>query len=374
MTNDGTAGSARPIVAVSTILPGLSKSGIGVLGAMALLVAATACSGGGGGSSKAAAPAERHLTYIGGELQATEDQTSANASVWIADANGSHPRKLTKGFIGVLSPDGRTVAVQRQGQGIFLVSSDGKQTRRLTAARQLRPQAWSPDGKKLYVTADAAQAVVRLAAIDIDSGDVKTIAGGSLYGLDTSPDGKQIVYSRAPEATPQGICGDQFDLYVANLDGSGAKRITNDGLSAFPVWGAGGIAFTHFPGGLAIADCGSPGIGTIQPDGSNRKIVIDRAPESITLSGFYGFQPLGWLGQNKLLIGLRSDGGTEGAVLDLGTGKLRRLNEMADKASSDGRFSLGSGGDQENAVTIVRLEDGKRVFKRQDVCCPDWNR
>ena len=80
---------------------------------------------------------------------------------------------------------------------------------------------------------------------------MKTIAGGSLYGLDTSPDGKQIVYSRAPEATPQGICGDQFDLYVANLDGSGAKRITNDGLSAFPVWGAGGIAFTHFPGGLA---------------------------------------------------------------------------------------------------------------------------
>ena len=361
---------------MSTIFLGLSKSGIGVLGAMALLVAATACSGGGGGdgSSKAAAPLERHLTYVGGELQATENQTSANASVWIADPDGSHARKLTKGFIGLLSADGRSVAVQRQGQGIFLVSSDGKQTRRLTAARELRPQAWSPDGKKLYVTADAGQAVVRLAAIDVDSGDVKTIARGSLYGLDTSPDGKQIVYSRAPEATPQGICGDQFDLYVANLDGSGAKRITSDGLSAFPVWGAGGIAFTHFPGGLAIADCGSPGIGTIQSDGSNRKIVIDRAPESITLSGFYGFQPLGWLDQSTLLVGLRSDAGTEGAVLDLGTRKLRRLNEMADKASSDGKFSLGSGGDEENAVTIVRLEDGKRVFKRKDVCCPDWNR
>jgi Tol biopolymer transport system component len=340
---------------------------------MALLVAATACSGGGGESSKAAAPAERHLTYVGGELEATENQTAANASVWIADADGSHPRKLTKGFIGMLSPDGRTVAVQRQGQGIFLVSSDGKQTRRLTAAK-LRPQAWSPDSKTLYVTADAGQAVVRLAAIDRDSGDVKTIARGSLYGLDTSPDGKQIVYSRAPEATAQGICGDQFDLYVANLDGSGTKRITSDGLSAFPVWGAGGIAFTHFPGGFALADCGSPGIGTIQPDGSKRKIVIERAPESITLSGFYGFQPLGWLDEKRLLVGLRSDAGTEGAVLDVGTRKLRRLHEMTDQPSSDGRFSLGSGGDEENAVTIVRLADGKRVFKRKDVCCPDWNR
>ena len=358
---------------MSTIFLGLSKSGIGVLGAMALLVAATACSGG-GGSSNAAAPAERHLTYVGGELAATESQTSANASVWIADPDGSHPKKLTKGFIALLSPDGRTVAVQRQGQGIYLVSSDGKQTRRLTAARQLRPQAWSPDGKKLYVTADAGQAVVRLAAIDVDSGDVKTIARGSLYGLDTSPDGKQIVYSRAPEATPQGICGDQFDLYVAKLDGSDVKRITSDGLSAFPVWGTGGIAFTHFPGGFALADCGASGIGTIQPDGSNRKIVIARAPESLTLNGYYGFQPLGWMDQNTLLVGLRSDAGTEGAVLDLSTRKLRRLHEMADQASSDGRFSLGSGGDSENAVSIVRLEDGKRVFQRKDVCCPDWNR
>ena len=47
-------------------------------------------------------------------------------------------------------------------------------------------------------------------------------------------------------------------------------------------------------------------------------------------------------------------------MLDLGTRKLRRLNEMADKASSDGLFSLGSGGDQENAVTIVRLEENYR--------------
>ena len=341
---------------------------------MALLVTATACSGGGNESSKPAAPAERHLTWVGGELEATEQQTAAKASVWIANADGSSARKLTKGFIGLLSPDGRTVAVQRQGQGIFLVSSDGKQTRRLTATPTLRPQAWSPDGETLYVTADAGQAVVRLAAIDRESGDVKTIANGSLYGLDTSPDGKQIVYSRAPEATEQGICGDQFDLYVADLDGSGAKQITTDGLSAFPVWGNGGIAFTHFPGGLSLADCGSPGIGTVQPDGSGRKIVIERAPESITLSGFYGFQPLGWLDARKLLVGLRSDAGTEGAVLDVGSGKLRRLNEMADKSSSDGRFSLGSGGDEENAVTIVRLLDGKRVFRRQDVCCPDWNR
>jgi DNA-binding beta-propeller fold protein YncE len=343
---------------------------------MALLAAATACSGGGGGSdsAKPPAPAERHLTYVGGELEATESATAKKASVWIADPDGSHPKKLSKGFLGVLSPDGRTVAVQRLGQGIFLVSSDGKQTKRLTPAPNLRPQAWSPDSKKLYVTADAGQAVVRLAVIDRDSGEVKTIARGSLYGLDTSPDGKHIVYSRAPEATDQGICGDQFDLYVANPDGSDPKRITHDGLSAFPVWGPKGMAFAHFPSGGSQADCSSPGIWTSDADGSNAKAVIDRAPDSITLLGFYGLQPLAWLDDSHLLIGLRGESGTEGAVLDTGSKQIRRLNEFVDDASSDGRFAVGGGNDDGNAVTIIRVSDGKPVYRRKDFCCPDWNR
>ena len=350
----------------------MSKTGIGALAAGLLLVAATGC-GGSGGTAKVAAPAERHLVYVGGEPAATERETTANASVWIADPSGGHAKRLTKGFVGLLSPDGRTVAVQRRDQGIFLVSSDGKKMRRLTAAPRLRPQAWSPDSKKLYVTATVGQSVVELAAIDRDSGRLQTIARGSLYGLDTSPDGTQIVYSRAPQATEQGICGDQFDLYVAKLDGSDAKRITHDGLSAFPVWGPNGIAFSHFPTGGSVADCGSPGIWTIDPDGSNRKAVIGRAPDSITLLGFYGFQPLAWLDDSHLLVGLRGESGNEGAVLDTGSKKLRRLNEFADEASSDGRFSVGSSGD-ESAIAIVRLADGHRVLRVKGFCCPDWNR
>jgi hypothetical protein len=338
---------------------------------MALLVAATACSG--SGSSKPAAPAERHLVYVAGEPEATADETAAKASVWIADQNGAHARRLTKGFVGLLSPDGRSIAVQRKGQGIFLVSSDGKQSSRLTASPKLRPQAWSADSSTLYATVASDQAVVELDAIDRDSGKVHVVTRGSLYGLDASPDGKQLVYSRAPVATDQGICGDQFDLYVSKLDGSGAKRITSDGVSAFPVWGRSGIAYTHFPVTQGVPDCGAAGIATIDPDGSHRKVVVDRAPDSITLLGFYGFQPLAWLGTGKLLIGLRSDSGTEGAVLDLATRKLRRLNEFADEASSDGRFSLGNSGD-ENSISIVRIADGHRIFLRKGACCPDWNR
>jgi Tol biopolymer transport system component len=357
---------------VSTIPTGLSKTGIGVLAAVAVLTAATACSG--GGSSKPAAPAERHLIYIGGEPEATASATAAKAEVWIADPNGAHPRKLTKGFVGLISPDGRNVAVQRQGKGIFVVSSDGQRTKRLTAAPQLRPQAWSPDGKKVYVTATKGQAVVELAALDVDTGSKKTIARGSLYGLDTEPGGKHIVYSRAPQATDLGICGDQFDLYVANLDGSDAKAITHDGLSAFPVWGRQGIAFMHFPGAASQDDCGSPGIWTSDDDGSNAKAVIDRAPESITLLGFYGLQPIAWMDDSHLLIGLRGEDGLQGAVLDTHSKRIRQLNRFVDEGSTDGLYAVGGATESINAITIIRLSDNKALYQRKDFCCPDWNR
>jgi hypothetical protein len=350
---------------VSTIRTGLSRIGIAVLAGGALLLAATSC-GGDGGDVKVAKPAQRHLVYISGD-------SAKNGAVWIAKADGSSARRLTPGVVALLSPDGKTVAVQRPGKGIFLVSSDGSSTHRLTA-RKLLPIGWSADGKTLYASRSGGQAVVELVALDRATGSSNSLARGSFYGFDVSPDGTQLVYSRAPVATDQGICGDQFDLYVTKPDGSSPERITHDGLSAFPAWGPSGIAFSHFPSGGTLADCGSPGVSTIDPDGSNRKTVIARAPDSITLLGFYGFQPLAWLDDSHVLIGLRSDSGNEGAVLDTATKRLRRLNEFADEASSDGRFSVGSGGSPEIAVAIVRLSDGKRVFVRRSVCCPDWNR
>ncbi|HSB40174.1 MAG TPA: hypothetical protein VLD13_13880 [Gaiellaceae bacterium] len=334
----------------------------GVAAAAALLLAASACGGGG----KTSVPTERHLVYVKG----TDLDT---ATVWIAKPDGSAPRPLTPGFVGVLSPDGTTVAVARRRQGIFLVPSGGGRARRLTA-RTLRPEAWSPDGKLLVATAATSRAVYQLVTLNRDSGRQHVIARGSLYGFDFTPDGDQLVYSRAPEPTFEGICGDQFDLYVAKLDGSGAKRITHDGLSGFPVWGSSGIAFAHFPAGGTLADCSAPGIWTIDPDGSNEHAVVARAPDSITLAGYYGFQPLDWLDGEHVLVGLRTDSGTEGAILDVKTRKLRRLGDYADLASSDGRFSIGSGGDQGLILSLLRLSDGHRLLLRKNACCPSWNR
>src|ERR671922_137949 len=255
----------------------------GIVAAVVLLAVA-GCSG--SSNTGPAPPAHGKLVYVAGESAAT-------AKVWVANSNGTHPRRLGRGSVAVLSPDGRTVAVQRR-TGIYLVPAAGGR-QHLLVNRRFRPQAWTPDGTAIIGTAAHGNAVVRLVAIERASGKVRTIASGSLYGFSFSPNGVEIAYSRAPSATIDGICGDQFDIYKVKLSGGTPKRLTHDGVSAFPVWGRPGIAFSHFPGATPD-DCASPGIWTMRDDGSHVRHVIDRSPAQFaTVTNRFGLEPLAWL-------------------------------------------------------------------------------
>ena len=115
--------------------------------------------------------------------------------------------------------------------------------------------------------------------------------------------------------------------------------------------------------------------GMMDGDGSRVRAVIARAPPSLAADGLYGLQPLAWLDGGHILTGTRTGAGTLGAVLDTRSHRLRRLGDFSDEASSDGRFGVGSGGnDQVVHLAIERISDGHRVFLRKDACCPDWNR
>jgi len=322
------------------------------------------------------AQTERHLVFV----RATAPE---NAVVWISDTDGKHQRRLARGLSGVVSPDGRTIAIGRV-DGIHLVSSDGKRDRDLTSD-VLNPRAWSPDGTRLIA------GVAKLAVVDVDSGRVRVLARGSFYGFDFSPDGQRLVYARAPRERADGLCasvGSRFDLYAVDLDGGPPTRLTHDGRSAYPVWGPKRIAFMHMPKPRHLDDCFAPGIWTVQPDGSGLHAIIARAPRALSRAGYYGLQPIAWLDEGKLLAGVRSEWGNEGAVVDVQRGRLRRLvlysgraahrTEQVfyvDKASRDGRLALGAGGNEKVTISIIRVNDGRPLFTlRGYVCCPDWNR
>lgn len=337
------------------------------LSALAVPMVAVSCGGG------KAAP-ERHLVYV----RATDP---SNATVWIADRNGRRAHPLTRGYEAVVSPDGRTIAVGRR-DGIHLITSDGKHDRRLTSSNR-RPEAWSDDGRWLIAATDDS-----LAVAGADSGRTRIVGRGIVYGFSFSPDGRKLVYARAPRKGGEDICSAQIDLYVTGLAGGAGSRLTHDGRSAFPVWGRRRIAFMRRPKVHQFSDCFAPGIWTMRDDGTDVRAVVARAPRNLSRAGFYGLQPVAWLGSEALLVGVRSEWGNEPATLRVATGTLRRLAPVCarhaghracsayyvDKVSRDRRFALGSGGNEKITISIIRLSDGRPTFTlRGYVCCPDWN-
>lgn len=332
--------------------------------AFALILTTSACDG--------QTAIERHLVFV-------RITPPLRATVWIADDDGGHARPLTRGFSARVAPDGRTIAVARP-RGIYLVSSDGKHEQRVTSIK-MWPEAWTQDGRWLIVTTDTS-----LVAVEVRSGRRHLLARGAILGISVAPSGRRVAYARAPRATPDERCDAPSDLYSVSLTGAVRRRLTHDGRSASPVWGATRIAFSRVPA-RRFPDCLSPGIWTVAPDGTGLRPVLPRPPLPLSRHGYYGLAPVAWLTARELLVAVRSEWGGEAARLDLG-GRLRRLTFFTrrsgqrvrqvfyiDKASRDGRLAIGGGGDEQVTISIIRTSDGRPLFARRGtLCCPDWNR
>ena len=112
--------------------------------------------------------------------------------------------------------------------------------------------AWSPDGQQIayvrQVNRDTAVFIVRAdgsnaPGVQITSPELVNLPAipgieatlfEAIKSVTWSPDGKQFafcVYSKEGAQPPMG-----FDLYTVNIDGSGLTRLTNEGMSAYPVW------------------------------------------------------------------------------------------------------------------------------------------
>jgi hypothetical protein len=285
------------------------------------------------------------------------DYGTKRSVVWIVDADGRDQHRLARGNLGLVSPQGDVVAVDRGKHDLYLVRSDGSGERLL--ARDARPYLWAPNGRTLLVDRGGW-----LYSLDVRSGRT-TLLVRDVEDASVSPDSRAVVYST-------GGCGEASDLRVVGLDGRGRRQLTHDGRSAYPLWGPRHITFSR-----VLPSCVSPSLWQMRPDGSRLRPILGRTPLRFRDLGYYGFRPLGWLADWKhLVLGLSSEWGNEAVVLHVPSGRLRWQHRYVDDVAADGALvGTQDGAEGPYSIIIFRASGGRsRLVAHGNVCCADWNR
>jgi hypothetical protein len=191
-----------------------------------------------GAAASASAPqSQGYIAYLDG---------ANTPSVWIANANGSDPRRLAVGNEALISPNGAFVAVQRfaqSGVALELYSTRGKLLAGYfdSAKDTATPLAWSADSRYLAVGLSSNQTTGggALGLIDTSTLKSRVVATGAIAGASFNPAGTELVF---------GLSGSvqlsyPVNLYVAGVIGGGTAQLTTNGDSFEPVWAHSGIVF-----------------------------------------------------------------------------------------------------------------------------------
>jgi dipeptidyl aminopeptidase/acylaminoacyl peptidase len=301
--------------------------------------------------------------------------------VWIARADGSGKRRVARGRAPAISPDGRWIAFQGGRVGNFawgphrdvmLIAASGGRPRLLM--RAAHGPVWSPDSKRVAVLRDLDDRRRALLSIEIETGERTTVARGAINDVSFSPRGDELAYSR-------GEVFEKVDVYIVDADGGVERRVTDDGQSAYPVWGP--------PHEIAVARIvpyrgwGAHEIWLVRPDGSGRRL-LTKTPRSLLGQGIVGLVPVAWSADGRaLLAGQANEFGLVPFADNPQTGALRRIGDYSYHASPirlsrDGRFVLvsDSGVEVTNAtrVEVIPYAGGSRRVIALRAGEASWNR
>jgi TolB protein len=235
---------------------------------------------------------------------------------------------------------------------LYVMDYDGHNPRRVTVNRSLNilPN-WSPDGRSLAYTSYRRERTPDVYVASIFEGKSANLTsgqGGNSFAPSYSPDGKRIAYASSR--------GGNMEIWVANADGSGARRLTNSaGLDTAPTWSPTGqeIAFTS-------DRAGTPQIYVMDSEGLNVR--------RLTSIGNWNDAP-SWNPSkvySEIAYTARIEGGFEIAVLDLARGQVRQITQGRGSCeyptwAPSGRhlaFACGRGGKWQIAVAD---RDGREV-------------
>lgn len=167
---------------------------------------------------------------------AFESGRDGNSEIYIMDADGGNPVRLTKDkkedTEPAWSPDGEWIAFMSNRaahwEDVFIMTSAGKDVRRLTKnGAQDKGPRWSPDGVSILIGSPrAAEWNYEIFLLEAEHGDIGvepvqlTEHGDTDIEPDWSPDGKRIVWVSNQDGN--------FEIYVMDATGENVKRLTDD--------------------------------------------------------------------------------------------------------------------------------------------------
>lgn len=164
--------------------------------------------------------------------RAEPDPNAPPPSVNIVSADGSGRKELSLGAMPDWSPDSGRIAFVSEAGGdgtgkISVMRSDGSGTRQFadTPTSDSEPR-WSPDGRRIAVSAYGEISNDDIAVIDVRSGRFRrlTHVSGYEHSPAWSPDGRRIAYVK------------DGAIHVMRADGSGNRALTRGRKDTAPAW------------------------------------------------------------------------------------------------------------------------------------------
>jgi TolB protein len=203
-----------------------------------------------------------------------------------------------------------TGSVENRGvKEIYITDYDGENQRRITTQRSLNvTPTWSPDGRSIAYTS-WRRGAPNIFISNIYQGTLEELTKGSAQSVTPvwSPDGTRLAFSSTRDGSGN------FEIYVANRDGSNVRRLTNHPAADItPTWSPSGtqIAFTSDRTGTPqVYVVGSDGLGLRQ---ITRESYADRPTWS----------PAPY---NEVAYAARTGPGFDIKILELASGQVRQL-------------------------------------------------
>jgi tricorn protease len=186
--------------------------------------------------------------------------------IWVVDADGSNPHRLTvnvaRDFSPRFSPDGKWIAFTSARTGnndVFIVPSTGGEPKQLTwFSGDDQALYWTPDGKGIVMSSARGQGAwgSPLYVQPIDGSIARPLGMGIARAGMMSQDGSMIAFNRnLPSTWRKEYRGNAAaTIAIMNVNNEGASNIqevTNTDLkefrtfsnNVFPMWGADGMVY-----------------------------------------------------------------------------------------------------------------------------------